>query len=88
MSRLLKVTGVMLAICLGFGMVSALMQAKQSMVTNKEPATQVAMDFREFQIAFEMIARENAGFSTFGWDSGDVPDLSLISENIRIHAKN
>lgn len=27
--------------------------------------------FDAFQIAFEMVAKENAGFNTFGWDTGD-----------------
>lgn len=26
---------------------------------------------RSYRVAFEMVARENAGFNTFGWDTGD-----------------
>jgi hypothetical protein len=37
----------------------------------KLEATALETYFRSYRVAFEVVARENAGFNTFGWDIGD-----------------
>lgn len=46
--------------------------SKVDFATDKAKATGVQTDFRSFQVAFETVARENSGFNTFGWDTGDL----------------
>ena len=45
--------------------------SKVDFATDKAKATGVQTDFRSYQMAFETVAKENAGFTTFGWDTGD-----------------
>ena len=46
--------------------------SKVDFATDKSKTTGVQTDFRSFQMAFETVSRENAGFNTFGWDTGDL----------------
>ena len=54
------------------GILFIVLVSKVDFATDKAKATGVQTDFRSFQIAFETVSRENAGFNTFGWDTGDV----------------
>ena len=45
--------------------------------TDKAKTTGVQTDFRSFQVAFETVSRENAGFNTFGWDVGDTKRMDF-----------
>lgn len=53
------------------GILFIVLVSKVDFATDKAKATGVQTDFRSFQLAFETVARENAGFNTFGWDTGD-----------------
>jgi prepilin-type N-terminal cleavage/methylation domain-containing protein len=53
------------------GILFIVLVSKVDFATDKAKATGVQTDFRSFQMAFETVARENAGFTTFGWDTGD-----------------
>lgn len=53
------------------GILFIVLVSKVDFATDKAKATGVQTDFRSFQVAFEMVAKENAGFNTFGWDTGD-----------------
>ena len=53
------------------GILFIVLVSKVDFATDKAKATGVQTDFRSFQMAFETVAKENAGFNTFGWDTGD-----------------
>ena len=53
------------------GILFVVLISKVDFATDKSKATGVQTDFRSFQLAFETVARENAGFNTLGWDEGD-----------------
>ena len=53
------------------GILFIVLVSKVDFATDKSKATGVQTDFRSFQVALETVARENAGFNTFGWDTGD-----------------
>jgi prepilin-type N-terminal cleavage/methylation domain-containing protein len=53
------------------GILFIVLVSKVDFATDKAKATGVQTDFRSFQVAFETVARESAGFNTFGWDEGD-----------------
>ena len=53
------------------GILFIVLISKVDFATDKAKATGVQTDFRSFQMAFETVSRENAGFNTFGWDTGD-----------------
>ena len=54
------------------GILFIILVSKVDFATDKAKATGVQTDFRSFQVAFETVSRENAGFNTFGWDTGDL----------------
>lgn len=54
------------------GILFIVLISKVDFATDKAKATGVQTDFRSFQLAFETVSRENAGFNTFGWDIGDL----------------
>ena len=53
------------------GILFIVLVSKVDFATDKAKATGVQTDFRSFQLAFDTVSRENAGFNTFGWDTGD-----------------
>ena len=53
------------------GILFIVLVSKVDFATDKAKATGVQTDFRSFQVAFETVSRENSGFNTFGWDTGD-----------------
>ncbi len=53
------------------GILFIVLVSKVDFATDKAKASGVQTDFRSFQVAFEMVSKENAGFNTFGWDTGD-----------------
>ena len=53
------------------GILFIVLVSKVDFATDKAKATGVQTDFRSFQMALETVSRENAGFNTFGWDTGD-----------------
>ena len=53
------------------GILFIVLVSKIDFATDKAKATGVQADFRSFQLAFEQVAKENAGFNTLGWDTGD-----------------
>ena len=53
------------------GILFIVLVSKVDFATDKAKATGVQTDFRSFQLAFETVSRENSGFNTFGWDTGD-----------------
>ena len=53
------------------GILFIVLVSKVDFATDKAKATGVQTDFRSFQVAFDTVAQENAGFNTFGWDTGD-----------------
>ena len=54
------------------GILFIVLVSKVDFATDKAKATGVQTDFRSFQVAFETVAKENAGLNTFGWDTGDI----------------
>ena len=54
------------------GILFIVLVSKMDFATDKAKATGVNTDFRSFELAFETVSRENAGFNTFGWDTGDL----------------
>ena len=54
------------------GILFIVLVSKVDFATDKAKATGVQTDFRSFQMAFDTVAKENAGFNTFGWDTGDL----------------
>ena len=53
------------------GILFIVLVSKVDFATDKAKATGVQTTFRSYQMAFETVSRENAGFNTFGWDTGD-----------------
>ena len=53
------------------GILFIVLVSKVDVATDKAKASGVQTDFRSFQMAFDTVAKENAGFNTFGWDTGD-----------------
>ena len=53
------------------GILFIVLVSKVDFATDKAKITGVQTDFRAFQVAFNTVAQENAGFNTFGWDTGD-----------------
>ena len=53
------------------GILFIVLVSKVDFAIDKAKATGVQTDFRSFQLAFEQVAKENAGFNTLGWDTGD-----------------
>ena len=53
------------------GILFIVLVSKVDFATDKAKATGVQTDFRSFQLAFDTVAKENSGFNTFGWDTGD-----------------
>ena len=54
------------------GILFIVLISKVDFATDKAKTTGVQTDFRSFQSAFDTVAKENAGFNTFGWDTGDL----------------
>ena len=53
------------------GILFIVLVSKVDFATDKAKATGVQTDFRSFQVAFDTVAQENAGFNTFGYNTGD-----------------
>ena len=53
------------------GILFIVLVSKVDFATDKAKATGVQTDFRSFQLAFDTVAKENAGFNTFGYNTGD-----------------
>ena len=53
------------------GILFVVLVSKVDFATDKASTTGVQTDFRSFQVAFETVSRENSGFATLGWDTGD-----------------
>ena len=71
------------------GILFIVLVSKVDFATDKAKISGVQTDFRSFQVAFESVAKEYAGFATLGWDTGDVkvadfntkyPGYSYINE--------
>ena len=59
------------------GILFIVLVSKGDFATDKAKTTGVQTDFRSFQVAFETVSRENAGFNTFGWDVGDTKRMDF-----------
>ena len=53
------------------GILFIVLVSRVDFATDKAKATGVQTDFRSFQVALDQVAKENAGFNIFGWDTGD-----------------
>ena len=53
------------------GILFIVLVSKVDFATDKAKASGVQTDFRSFQMALDTVAKENAGFNTFGFDTGD-----------------
>ena len=53
------------------GILFVVLVSKVDFATDKAKASGVQTDFRSFQVAFDTVAKENAGFASLGWDTGD-----------------
>ena len=53
------------------GILFIVLVSKVDFATDKAKATGVQTDFRSFQVALDTVAKENAGFNTFGYNTGD-----------------
>ena len=53
------------------GILFIVLVSKVDFATDKAKATGVQTTFRSYQMAFETVSRENAGFNTLGWNTGD-----------------
>ena len=53
------------------GILFIVLVSKVDFATDKAKATGVQTDFRSFQMAFEAVSKEKAGFNSFGWNTGD-----------------
>ena len=53
------------------GILFVVLISRVDFATDKAKASGVQTDFRSFQIAFETVSKENAGFASLGWDTGD-----------------
>ena len=61
------------------GILFIVLVSKVDFATDKAKATGVQTDFRSFQLAFETVSRENSGFNTFGWDTGDANQDGVLN---------
>ena len=59
------------------GILFVVLVSKVDFATDKAKATGVQTDFRSFQVAFEQVSKENAGFAMFGWDTGDTKRIDF-----------
>ena len=69
------------------GILFIVLVSKVDFATDKAKATGVQTDFRSFQVAMEMVAKENAGFNTFGWDTGDNAAGKAAGDSITLGGK-
>ena len=69
------------------GILFIVLVSKVDFATDKAKTTGVQTDFRSFQVAFDTVAKENAGFNTFGWDTGDTNGDGAISVTDMISIK-
>ena len=53
------------------GILFIVLVSKVDFATDKAKASGVQTDFRSFQVALDTVAKENAGFNTFGFNAGD-----------------
>ena len=53
------------------GILFIVLVSKVDFATDKAKTSGVQTDFRSFQVTLETVSKENAGFNTFGWDTGD-----------------
>ena len=53
------------------GILFIVLVSRVDFATDKAKATGVQTDFRSFQLALDTVAQENAGFNTFGYNTGD-----------------
>ena len=53
------------------GILFVVLVSKVDFATDKAKASGVQTDFRSFQMAFDTVSKENAGFASLGWDTGD-----------------
>ena len=53
------------------GILFIVLVSRVDFATDKAKATGVQTDFRSFRVAFETVSKENAGFASFGWNTGD-----------------
>ena len=53
------------------GILFIVLVSKVDFATDKAKATGVQTDFRSFQLALDTVSKENAGFNSFGWNTGD-----------------
>ena len=58
------------------GILFIVLISRVDFATDKAKMSGVQTDFRSFQMAFEQVSRENAGFNTLGWDTGDIGGLT------------
>ena len=53
------------------GILFVVLVSRVDFATDKAKATGAQTDFRSFQMAFETVSKENAGFASLGWNTGD-----------------
>ena len=53
------------------GILFIVLVSRVDFATDKAKASGVQTDFRSFQVALDQVAKENAGFNTFGYNAGD-----------------
>ena len=53
------------------GILFIVLVSRVDFATDKAKATGVQTDFRSFQVALETVSKENAGFASLGWNTGD-----------------
>ena len=70
------------------GILFIVLVSKVDFATDKAKASGVQTDFRSFQVALEMVSKENAGFNTFGWDTGDNGAGVADGGNVTINGKS
>ena len=71
------------------GILFIVLVSKVDFATDKAKATGVQTDFRSFQMAFDTIAKENAGFNTFGYNTGDnAGGVTTAGGSITINGKS
>ena len=69
------------------GILFIVLVSRIDFATDKAKTTGVQTDFRAFQVAMEQVARENAGFNTFGFDTGDNGGGIAAGGSITINGK-
>ena len=69
------------------GILFIVIVSRVDFATDKAKTTGVQTDFRSFQMAFDTVARENAGFNTFGFDMGDNGGGVAANSSITINGK-